>query len=220
MPLTKCYWRKTDALKQIQAARGSRLPTNWGLWSASKTQKSVHRRPQQQARRPWRLSSDGLRSSARWANLSQVLKGLKARAVRRRWPVSCGCLSQPHLLPHLTTQSLHVQGCRNRDRETSWLGPNATPYQAVGPSAQKRPHKNGKCPPHLQVQRALQKAGINESSKEGTDLNKCLDFPLENCNANFFLVANRDNFCSVILHGVECMWHLSLSSTKRTDCSK
>lgn len=46
--------------------------------------------------------------------------------------------SQPHLLSHLTKQSLHIQGCRNRDREASWLRPNATPYQAVGPSAQKK----------------------------------------------------------------------------------
>lgn len=46
--------------------------------------------------------------------------------------------AQPHLLAHLIKPSLHIQGCRNRDREASWLRPNATPCQAVGPSAQKQ----------------------------------------------------------------------------------
>jgi hypothetical protein len=78
---------------------------------------------------------------------------------------------QPHLLPHLTRQSLHIQGCRNRDRKASWLRPNATPYQAVGPSAQN-------CSPYLEVQRAFWKAGINKSSMKGNDLNSSLEFPL------------------------------------------
>lgn len=48
--------------------------------------------------------------------------------------------------------------------------------------------KNGKCPPRLEVQRALQKAGINESSPYGLP-NNYLDFPLENHNPNFLLAA-------------------------------
>lgn len=43
---------------------------------------------------------------------------------------------------------------------------------------------------------SLQKARINESSREGPDLNKCLDFPLENCDSSSFLVVNRDHLCS------------------------
>lgn len=71
--------------------------------------------------------------------------------------------------------------------EASWLGPNATPYQAVGPSAQKRPHENGKCPPHLKVQRALQEAGSDETSTYRTAEQLSRLFPLRITTITSFL---------------------------------
>lgn len=79
--------------------------------------------------------------------------------------------------------------------EASWLGPNATPYQAVGPSAQKRPHENGKCPGPKKATWKW-KVSTPPRSPEGSPrgwkswdqhiymglLNDSLDFPLENHN--------------------------------------
>lgn len=127
------------------------------------------RRPQQQAEGPWTVSvwcSKVTCSPAKPKPGAQRTKGQELSGGADL--LATADSAQPHLLSHLTEQSFHIQGCRNRDRETSWLGPNATPYQAVGPSAQKRPHKNGNCPPHLEVQRAPQKAGINGTSTYGT----------------------------------------------------
>lgn len=178
MKLTKCYSRKTDALKQTQVPRCSWLPANSGQEHLPLRAKWVCKGGYSSSLGTLKtLSFDRIRSSARWPNLRQVLKGLKGGSCQRRWPVSCSWLSQPHLLSHLTKQSLHIQGCRNRDRETSWLRPNATPYQAVGPSAQKWPHKNGKCPPHLQVQRALQRLGLTRAARRELIITNVLTFP-------------------------------------------
>lgn len=148
------------------------FPANWGqdlALIASTTEISLHRRRPQ-----WRQR--GSQQSLFWCcKVTCSPTKPKPGAQRTKgWELPGGTdlsatadFAQPHLLAHLTKQSFHIQGCRNRDREASWLGPNATPYQAVGPSAQKRRHKNGKCPPHLEVQRALWKAGINESSTYG-----------------------------------------------------
>lgn len=96
---------------------------------------------------------------------------------------------QPHLLSHLTKQSLYIQGCRNRDREASWLGPNATPYQAVGPSAPKGHMKMESVHPTLKSRGLSKRLGLTRAAHMGL-LNNYLDFPLETHSPSSLLAAD------------------------------
>lgn len=97
--------------------------------------------------------------------------------------------AQPHLLSHLTKQSFHVQGCRNRDSEASWLGPNATPCQAVGPSAPEGHIKMESVRPTLKSRGLSKRLGLMRAAHMGL-WNNYLDFPLETHNPSSLLAAD------------------------------
>lgn len=61
------------------------------------------------------------------------------------------------------------------------------PIKLRGRLPKKRPHKNGKCPPHLE-HTELRRLGLMRATHKGL-FNSPLDFPLENHNPNSLLAA-------------------------------
>ena len=99
--------------------------------------------------------------------------------------------------------------------EASWLGPNATPYQAVGPSAQKRPHENGSVHPTSKSRGLSKRLGVMRLAHTGL-LNSSLDFPLENHNNNIIFTGCRE--CSTESHQVVSRGPLSRWAAGRCEC--
>lgn len=190
--------RKKDTFKTNAGCSGilASLLTqdkNW-LSFVSTTKINMHRRPQQLTGH-----QDLEQPQLQWTKVICSLTKPKPGAQRTKGQelsggtdlLAASDFPSPTCYPIWPSNHSTYRGAGTVTERPAGLGQMPLPIKLWGRLPKKGHIKMESVYPTFQVQRALWKAAINESSKEGTDLNKCLDLPLENHNAYSYLVAKR-----------------------------